>query len=94
MADIYDIFTKKKVDQPRPTTFHVRYKQCLKRIETNGSCDCQLCQDKKDMSKRLFDIVRYLCKDYKEKTGQDLYVADALEIVLTVAAKLKNHIKK
>ena len=94
MADIYDIFSKKQIKQPRATTYRKRYIECLKRIEENGVCDCDLCKDKKILSNRLFDIVRYLSKDYTEKTGKELYVADALEIVLIVAAKLKKEIQK
>ena len=94
MGDVYNIFSKKKVDQPRPTDFSQRYKQCLVRSSENGYCDCEICLDKIQMSNRLFDIVRYLCVDYKERTGKDLYVADALEVVLNVVVKLKTKVVK
>ena len=92
MGDIYNIFSKQKVDQPRPTVFVERYKQCLKRSEELGYCDCGLCIDKAAMSIRLLNIVGYLCKDYTNKTGTELYVADAMEMVLTVAQQLKKEI--
>lgn len=93
MADIIDIFSKKKVENPRSTNPIERYKQCLKEAEKNGTCECDLCRDKKLMAKRLYKIVRYLAKDFTEKTGKELYVTDMLEIVLTVVLKLKNQIK-
>lgn len=93
MADIIDIFSKKKVDQPRSTNYVERYKQCIKRVEENGQCDCDLCQDKKTIAVKLYKIVKYLAKDYTQKTGKELYLTDILEIVLAVVLKLKKQIK-
>lgn len=94
MGDLYNFFTKKKMEESRNLGYYERSKICASNIKTNGACECATCKDKLYLSKRLFDIVRYLCKDYKENTGRDLYIADALEIVLSVAASLKIEILK
>lgn len=92
MGNLYDLFTKKKIEKSKPLTYNARIKECLRNIESVGKCECEYCVDKKILSNRLFDITRYLCKDYTDKTGKELYVADALEIVLTVAGKIKTDI--
>ena len=94
MGDVYDLFTKKKVEKPKTISYSARSKHCLKNIQQFGKCECEYCVDKKKLSDRLFDITRYLCKDYTDKTGKELYVADALEIVLTVAGRIKTDILK
>lgn len=96
MSNIYDLFTKKKVDRKPdvPITYQARMKKCLLNIQKNGMCKCDSCLDKAVLSNRLFDITRYLCTEYTDKTGKTLYVADVLEIVLIVAAKLKIEISK
>lgn len=106
MDNLYNIFNKKKIEAteiptipaPEPekteiTTFLERFKKCMVRAEKEGYCDCDICLDKVDMSNKLFDIVRYLCKNYTETTGNKMYVADALEIVLVVAGKLKTELQ-
>jgi len=100
MDNLYNIFNKKKITKseiPKPPkseeNFLDRFKNCLLNAEKNGYCDCDICEDKVQLSNKLFDIVRYLCKSYTEETGNKMYVADALEIVLVVATKLKDEIK-
>lgn len=92
MGDVYDFFSKKKVNQPRSSKLSERYIQCLERASEIGFCDCQLCTDKLILSERLYAIVKYLCKDYKQKTGHELYIADAFEMLLIVVARLKNEL--
>jgi len=100
MDNLYNIFSKKKITESEvpapfksPENFLERFKQCMLTAEKEGYCDCDICVDKVHLSNKLFDIVRYLCKNYTEETGNKMYVADALEIVLVVATKLKTEIK-
>jgi hypothetical protein len=92
MADIYDLFSKKKVEVKVPLAYSERLKICLKNIEQAGLCDCEMCLDKGDLTKKLYHIIRYMCKDYTERTGKELYMADALDIVLAVAKRLKDQL--
>ena len=94
MSDVIDIFTKKPVKDSEGKTFFDRYKKCLAQVALHGECHCDLCEDKKIMASRLHDITMYLCMDYKDKTGEQLYYPDALEIVLIAAELLKSEINK
>jgi len=94
MGDVYDFKSKKKIDQPRSPSYRERFRQCLEKAQANGYCDCDICKDKIDISNKYYDILTYLCKDYEENTGKDLYLADALEIALIVSLRLKNDILK
>ena len=94
MADIIDIFSKKKnekKDNP-DANFFDRFVKCLKEIEDKGACSCKLCVSKKDMARRLFSVVMYLCKEYELENNEKLYMADAFEISLLVAELLKREL--
>ena len=99
MADIIDIFKNKHKVPPPPQTieqeelsYYHRMKKCLETAATDGQCGCELCVDKKDLSNKVLQSVLHICEEYSNSTGTIIYVPDALEVVLSVAARLKQEI--
>ena len=92
MGDIYSIKTKKKIKQPRSPNYQERFKQCLIRTNEKGTCDCELCKAKVAMTNRMYGVLQYLCRDYEEKTGNKLLVADAFEIATALTLRIRNEI--
>ena len=93
MTDIIDIFTGETIEEPRSVHATQRILQCIERAEEIGYCDCSVCKDKRILANRMVKLVRYLCQDYTERTGKELYVVDAMDILATVMEKLKRDIK-
>lgn len=98
MADVYDFFSKKKLVEERekrenvPKGYLARTKNCLQNMKDNGYCDCRICVDKAILAEKLYNIATYICVDYSDNTGRELYVADCLEILLTAAGRMKKEI--
>lgn len=94
MADVFDIFKKTKIVQPRSPSVNERIKQCVARSEEVGYCDCEMCVAKVQLANKLYFGLNYLCNTYTEGSGKDMYLIDALEIAMLVVQRVRNEIVK
>ena len=85
--NVIDFFTKKPYVPP--IEYAKRNNNCLNVYKTTGKlCTCEICKAKKDIIERLVVISNYLCLDYIQKTGNDLYFGDWYQIVLAASIQV------
>lgn len=95
MSDVVDIFSKKKpIEQKKESLapYEARKNLCKAEIAKNGQCKCVTCQNKVLLVMRMVDLSNAMLSDYVQKTGDQLYYGDWVEVLLATTRVVKERV--
>lgn len=84
----FNEFLKKK-QGPESEEYYQRMLKCIQNEKLNGTCSCDICSMKNNMSDQLIKICQSMIVDYMQTSKNNVYYGDQFEIFVMAAIKMK-----